>query len=61
MNTLENSLAIIWEALDSYGETCLGNKLGQDANSMEYAEDWAELCEAMADLTERLLNHEKNI
>tara|TARA_R110002020_G_scaffold218247_2_gene426089 strand:- start:190 stop:360 length:171 start_codon:yes stop_codon:yes gene_type:complete len=54
MDTIENSLAIIWEALDAYAETCLGNKLGQDENNMEYAEDWAELCEAMANLTERL-------
>ena len=48
------SLDIIWTALHAYGETCLGNQLGQDADSMEYATEWAEVCEAMSTIEDNL-------
>ena len=54
MKTTEEALDIIWNALHSYAETCLGDQIGQDEDSMEYAEEWAEVCESMAQITESI-------
>tara|TARA_R100000781_G_scaffold15532_1_gene12845 strand:+ start:660 stop:833 length:174 start_codon:yes stop_codon:yes gene_type:complete len=50
----EESLERIWNVLHSYAETCLGNRIGQDAESMEYADEWSEICLAMATIKEHM-------
>jgi hypothetical protein len=55
---LQFELDIIWTALQGYGATCLDNKLGQDADSMEYAVEWANICEAMSIITDSLCDGE---
>ena len=62
MQTIEEALELIWDKLHAYAETCLENKIGQDEDSMEHAEAWAEVCEAMAHITESIpqLNNQDN-
>jgi len=50
----EDAMQVIWNALHSYAETCLGNQIGQDEDSMEYADEWAEVCEAMSHIQNHL-------
>tara|TARA_R110000822_G_scaffold10250_1_gene38951 strand:+ start:1043 stop:1291 length:249 start_codon:yes stop_codon:yes gene_type:complete len=55
---LQPEFDIIWDALHSYAETCLGNKVGQDAENMEYADEWAKVCEAMSTIQDSLCDGE---
>ena len=51
MLTPEEARTVIWDALHAYAEDSLGNRIGSghtEANDDEYAEEWAEVCEAMA-------------
>ena len=52
--TTEQALDHIWNVLHSYAEDSLGNKIGQDEDSMEYADEWSEICLAMDTLTEQM-------
>ena len=57
--TNQEAINIIWEKLHSYVEDSLGNMIGSghyDDSDMDntYADEWAEICEAMAHITEQL-------
>jgi len=52
MMTTEQALDHIWNILHSYAEDSLGNKIGQDEDSMEYADEWSEICLAMSVITD---------
>ena len=54
MMTAEQALDHIWNVLHSYAEDSLGNRIGQDEDSMEYADEWSEICLAMATITEQM-------
>ncbi len=59
MYTNEEALNLIWRKLDSYAEDSLGGMIGignSDNPDMDntYAKEWAEICEAMAHISEQL-------
>ena len=54
MMTVEQALDHIWNVLHSYAEDSLGNRIGQDEDSMEYADELSEICLAMATITEQM-------
>ena len=50
-----NSYVDVWaDFVKRYAEDSLGNKIGQDKDSMEYVEEWSEICLAMATITEQM-------
>lgn len=57
--TNQEAINIIWEKLGCYVEDSLGNMIGSghydDSDTDNtYADEWAEICEAMAHITEQL-------
>ena len=54
MMTTEQALDHIWNILHSHAEDSLGNKIGQDEDSIKYADEWSEICLAMATITEQM-------
>jgi len=55
----EEAINIIWEKLGNYAEDSLGSKTGNGHHDdpdidNTYADEWAEICEAMAHITEQL-------
>ena len=59
MYTNEEALNLIWDKLDSYAEDSLGNMIGNShyddsVTDNTYTDEWAEICEAMAHISEQL-------
>ena len=57
--TDEEAINLIWNKLHSYAEDSLGGMIGNGdfddtATDTTYADEWAEICEAMARITETL-------
>ena len=57
--TNQEALNIIWNKLGSYAEDSLGGMIGSGNfddpdTDTTYADEWAEICEAMAHITEQL-------
>lgn len=58
MSDQEENMSLIWEKLTTYAEDSLGDKIGQGIHDFplddEYADEWADICLAMAQIREGL-------
>lgn len=53
----EGALETVWNALHAYAEDSLGGRIGQgrfEYNDDDHAGEWAEICEAMADIRQAM-------
>ena len=61
-DTDEEAINLIWHKLHAYAEDSLGGMIGNGDyddpdTDTTYADEWAEICEAMAQITEQLMEN----